>query len=172
MFFCLLFVHKVDNAADRRCIFLISKDIIDEILIRNDIESLVGGYISLKRAGSNLKGLCPFHSEKTPSFTVYPSDNSFYCFGCGVGGDAITFIKKMEHLDYHDAVEFLAKKAGITIPDNQSAYYSQKPRVDKKRVFAMNVDAAKYFHNNLFSNNPDAKAALSYFTTLITRIQS
>ncbi len=142
---------------------MISKDVIDEILMRNDIESLIGGYVSLKRAGSNLKGLCPFHSEKTPSFTVYPNDNSFYCFGCGVGGDAITFIKKMEHLDYPDAIEFLAKRAGITIPDNQVAYQSG-PRVDKKRLYAMNVDAAKYFHANLFSQDPGAREALAYFT--------
>ena len=94
---------------------MISKETIDAVLMRNDIESLIGSYISLKRAGSNLKGLCPFHSEKTPSFTVYPAENSFYCFGCGVGGDAITFIRKRENLDYPDAVEFLANRAGITI---------------------------------------------------------
>ncbi len=143
---------------------MVSKEVIDEILMRNDIESLIGGYVSLKRAGTNLKGLCPFHSEKTPSFTVYPNDNSFYCFGCGVGGDAITFVKNIEHLDYPDALEFLAKRAGITIPDTQSTQYSSTPRVDKKRLYAMNVDAAKYFHANLFSNDPLAKEALRYFT--------
>lgn len=143
---------------------MISKQVIDEILMRNDIETLIGGYVSLRRAGANVKGLCPFHSEKTPSFTVYPADNSFYCFGCGVGGDAITFIKKMEHLDYPDALEFLAKRAGITIPDNNGDDYRTGPRVDKKRVYAMNVDAAKYFHANLFSNDPFAKEALRYFT--------
>ena len=143
---------------------MISKEVIDEILMRNDIETLIGGYVTLRRAGSNVKGLCPFHSEKTPSFTVYPADNSFYCFGCGVGGDAITFIKKMEHLDYPDAIEFLAKRAGITIPDSQSTQYSSGPRIDKKRVYQMNVDAAKYFNANLFSNDPKAKEALAYFT--------
>jgi len=142
---------------------LISKEIIDEILMRNDIEHLIGGYVSLRRAGGNMKGLCPFHSEKTPSFTVYPADNSFYCFGCGVGGDAITFIKKMEHLDYPDAVEFLAKRAGITIPDSQNSNYNSGPRVDKKRIYDMNVVAAKYFNANLFSADPKAKEALAYF---------
>ncbi len=97
---------------------MIKRELIEEILMRTDIEPLIGGYVSLKRAGSTLKGLCPFHSEKSPSFTVYPRDNSFYCFGCGVGGDAITFIKQIEHLDYIDAVEFLAKRVGITIPDD------------------------------------------------------
>ena len=113
---------------------MISKEIIDEIVMRNDIEHLIGGYVSLRRAGGNMKGLCPFHSEKTPSFTVYPADNSFYCFGCGIGGDAITFIKKIEHLDYPDAVEFLAKRAGITIPDSQNAQYRTGPKIDKKRI--------------------------------------
>ena len=143
---------------------MISKEIIDEIILRNDIEHLIGSYVSLRRAGGNMKGLCPFHSEKTPSFTVYPADNSFYCFGCGVGGDAITFIKKMEHLDYPDAVEFLAKRAGITIPDSQNSQYHSGPKIDKKRIYDMNVVAAKYFNANLFSNDPKAKAALAYFT--------
>ena len=82
---------------------MISRDVVDEILQRTDIETLIGGYVSLKRAGSNLKGLCPFHSEKSPSFTVFPADNSFYCFGCGVGGNAITFVRQIEHMDYPDA---------------------------------------------------------------------
>ena len=143
---------------------MISKEIIDEIVMRNDIEHLIGGYVSLRRAGGNMKGLCPFHSEKTPSFTVYPADNSFYCFGCGIGGDAITFIKKIEHLDYPDAVEFLAKRAGITIPDSQNAQYRTGPKIDKKRIYDMNVVAAKYFNANLFSNDPKAREALKYFT--------
>lgn len=143
---------------------MISKEIIDEIVMRNDIEHLIGGYVSLRRAGGNMKGLCPFHSEKTPSFTVYPADNSFYCFGCGIGGDAITFIKKIEHLDYPDAVEFLARRAGITIPDSQNAQYRTGPKIDKKRIYDMNVVAAKYFNANLFSNDPKAREALRYFT--------
>ena len=142
---------------------MISREVIDEILLRNDIESLIGGYVSLKRAGSNLKGLCPFHSEKTPSFTVYPSENSFYCFGCGVGGNAITFVRQMEHLDYPDAVEFLAKRAGITLLRDQDKRYG-KPAIDKNKLLRMNVDAAKFFHHALFADNPAAKAALAYFT--------
>ena len=143
---------------------MISKETIEQVLLRNDIETLIGSYISLKRAGSNLKGLCPFHSEKTPSFTVYPSDNSFYCFGCGAGGDAITFIRKRENLDYPDAVEFLANRAGITIIRDDNDKLRQTPKFERARMFQMNVDAAKYFNRCLFSDNPDAKAALSYFT--------
>ena len=143
---------------------MISRETIEEILLRTDIQTLIGGYVSLKRASANLKGLCPFHSEKSPSFTVYPANNSFYCFGCGAGGDQISFIMRMEHLDYPDAVEFLAKRAGITIVDDNSKNYSNQPRFDKNRFYKMNTDAAKFFNACLFSDNPDAKAALSYFT--------
>ena len=143
---------------------MISRETIEEILLRTDIETLIGGYVSLKRAGNNLKGLCPFHSEKTPSFTVYPQDNSFYCFGCGAGGDQISFTMKAEHLDYPDAVHFLAKRAGITIIDTDNSGYTFKQSVDKSRFYQMNIDAAKFFRDCLFSNNSDAVAALRYFT--------
>lgn len=143
---------------------VISKETIEQVLMHTDIATLIGSYVSLKRAGSNLKGLCPFHSEKTPSFTVYPADNSFYCFGCGAGGDAITFVRKRENLDYPDAVEFLAQRAGITIVRDERTPITGLPKFDRKRMFAMNVDAAKYFNRCLFSDHPDSKAALSYFT--------
>lgn len=143
---------------------MISRETIEEILVRTDIQTLIGGYVSLKRAGANLKGLCPFHSEKSPSFTVYPNNNSFYCFGCGAGGDQISFAMRIEHLDYPDAVQFLAKRAGITIVDSDVSSYSSGPRIDKTRIYKMNTDAAKYFHACLFADNRDAKAALSYFT--------
>ena len=142
---------------------MISKETIDQVLMRSDIETLIGGYVSLKRAGSNLKGLCPFHSEKSPSFIVYPADNSFYCFGCGVGGNAITFIRKRENLDYQEAVEFLADRAGITIIRDDKNKYPSVPRFDRNRMFKMNADAAKYFHACLMADNPDARAALDYF---------
>ncbi|MBQ8690170.1 MAG: DNA primase [Clostridia bacterium] len=143
---------------------MISKETVDEVLLRTDVESLIGGYVSLKRAGSNLKGLCPFHSEKTPSFTVYPADNSFYCFGCGVGGNTITFIRQIEHLDYPDAVEFLAKRAGITVIRDGENEYVRTGSISKERLLKMNVDAAKFFHAMLFGTHPKAKAALEYFT--------
>lgn len=143
---------------------MISKETIEQVLMRNDIESLIGSYVSLKRAGSNLKGLCPFHSEKSPSFTVYPQDNSFYCFGCGAGGDAITFVRKRENLDYPDAVEFLANRAGITVVRDERSGYQSAPKIDRARMFKMNADAARYFHQRLFDDTPEAKNALAYFT--------
>jgi len=142
---------------------MIKREVVDEIVSRNDIESLIGSYVSLKRAGSNLKGLCPFHSEKTPSFTVYPAENSFYCFGCGVGGNAITFIRQIEHLDYPDAVEFLAKRAGITVLRDDDNRY-ERPGIDKAKLLRMNVDAAKFFHRALFDNTKASTEALAYFT--------
>ena len=143
---------------------MISRETIEEVLYRTDIQTLIGGHVNLKRAGSNVKGLCPFHSEKSPSFTVYPADNSFYCFGCGVGGDAISFVMKMENVDYPDAVQILAKRAGITIIDDNKDKYSNGPRIDKERIYKMNVAAAKYFNAQLFKDNPDSRAALDYFT--------
>ena len=142
---------------------MISRETIELVLSRTDIMTLIGSYVSLKRSGSNVKGLCPFHSEKTPSFTVYPQDNSFYCFGCGVGGDQISFIMKMEHLDYPDAVKFLAKRAGITIIEDEDKRYNAGPRIEKDRIYKMNVEAARFFHRCLYEDNPDARAALSYF---------
>ncbi len=144
---------------------MISKEIIDQILMRNEISGVIGSYVSLKRAGSNMKGLCPFHSEKTPSFTVYPASNSFYCFGCGVGGDAVTFIKNIEHLDYTDALRFLAKRAGLTVNlDSADEKAERALKYEKDRLHKMNADAAKFFHACLMQNNPDAKEALAYFT--------
>ncbi len=143
---------------------MISKQTIEEILARTNIEPLISGYVSLKRAGDTYKGLCPFHSEKSPSFTVYPKTESFYCFGCGIGGDAVTFVKQIEHLDYPDALEFLAKRAGITIMDDGDKYLRKENRIDRDRIFKMNVDAANFFHRCLMADNPSARAALSYFT--------
>ena len=142
---------------------MITRQTIEAVLMRTDIQSLVGGYVSLKRAGSNLRGLCPFHSEKSPSFTVYPNDNSFYCFGCGAGGDQISFVMRAEHLDYPDAIKFLAKRAGINIVEETNERYEATPKYDSGRLYAMNRDAAKFFNAYLFSDDKDAKAALSYF---------
>ena len=127
---------------------MIPKEVIEEIRYRCDIEDVIGSYVSLKRAGSNRNGLCPFHSEKTPSFTVFPGTKSFYCFGCGAGGDVITFIQKMENLDYVAALEFLATRAGVTIPND--APEDREKTVSRRRVYEMNLEAAKFFRSCLF----------------------
>ena len=139
---------------------MIPANVIEDIRYRCDIESVISSYVSLKRAGSNLKGLCPFHSEKTPSFTVYPETQSFYCFGCGAGGDVISFVMRTENLDYVAAVETLAKRAGITLPE-----FGDKSRDDgvtRTRVLQMNLEAAKFYRKMLYDDNVGA-AGRRYF---------
>ena len=127
---------------------MIPKEIIEEIRYRCDIEDVIGSYVTLKRAGSNQNGLCPFHSEKSPSFTVFPGTKSFYCFGCGAGGDVITFIQKMENLDYVAALEFLATRAGISIPNDPTP--GGAPTISRRRIYEMNLEAARFFRASLF----------------------
>ena len=131
---------------------------LQELTQRNPIESLISGYVQVKRRGRNLVGLCPFHGEKTPSFTVYPENNSFYCFGCGAGGDVITFVKRIENLDYRDAVKFLADRAGMKMPENDVDDTMSRLRT---RVLEANREAARFFHASLYS--PAGKEALDYF---------
>ena len=139
---------------------MIPREIIEEIKYRNDIEDVVSSYVSLKRAGSNLVGCCPFHNEKTPSFTVFSASKNFYCFGCGAGGDVITFIMKAENLDYPSALEFLAQRAGIEIPKDGA---KEEKGVSRKRIYEMNLAAAKFFRQCLF-DPVIGKDALAYLT--------
>lgn len=136
---------------------MIPEDIINEIKYRNDIETAVSAYVSLKRRGKNLVGLCPFHSEKTPSFTVYPENGSFYCFGCGVGGDVFTFTGLIENLDYIEAVKLLAERSGIALP--QDGYDDSMQRL-KNRIYDINRDTARFFYSFLMSS--EGKWALDY----------
>ncbi len=125
----------------------IPKEVVEEIRQRNDIVDVISGYVTLKRAGSNYNGLCPFHNEKTPSFTVFPATQSYYCFGCSEGGDAISFVMRSENLEYAAAVESLAKRSGITISKEYGEDDSAKKR---RRILDMNLEAAKYFRACLF----------------------
>ena len=126
---------------------MIPREIIDEIVARNDIEQVIGSYVSLKRAGSNMNGLCPFHNEKSPSFTVFPATRSFYCFGCGAGGDVISFVMKEENLDYVGALEMLASRAGIEIPADRNTL--PEKGVPRARIYEMNLAAARFFREAL-----------------------
>lgn len=119
---------------------------IEEIKYRNDLVDVISESVPLRRAGSNLNGLCPFHSEKSPSFTVFPANKSFYCFGCGAGGDVITFVMKQENLDYVAAVTYLANRAGIPLPKEEKRLPGE---VSKDRILQMNRDAARFFHDSL-----------------------
>ena len=135
---------------------MIPANVIEDIRARNDIEDVISSYVTLKRAGKNLKGLCPFHSEKTPSFVIYGDTQSFYCFGCGTGGDVISFIMRQENLDYVSAVEFLAKRVGITLPDFDSK--AEKTGTSRSRVLQMNIEAAKFYRDMLFDDKIGAPA--------------
>ena len=90
-----------------------NESFLEELRARNDVTEVIGSYVNLKRAGRLYKGLCPFHGEKTPSFTVYPDTQSFYCFGCSAGGDVVSFIRKIENLDYVEAVKLLDRKSVV-----------------------------------------------------------
>ena len=138
---------------------MIPASVIEDIKYRNSIEDVISSYVNLTRSGANLKGLCPFHSEKTPSFTVYTGDGHFYCFGCGAGGDVISFIMRIENLDYRGALEFLARRCGITLPEDDGG--REKGGVSRNRVLEMNLCAAKFFRNVLFS--PEGQAGQAYF---------
>ena len=135
----------------------IPEETINEIKYKNEIEQIIAPYVNLKRRGKNLVGLCPFHGEKTPSFTVYPENGSFYCFGCGVGGDIFTFTKLIENLDYIEAVKLLAERSGITIA--QDSYDDSMQRL-KSNVFEINRETAHFYHSYLMS--VDGKWALDY----------
>ncbi len=135
----------------------LTADFIDRIKDSNRIEDIMRQYVSLKRSGRCYKCLCPFHSERTPSCTVYPDNGSFYCFGCGAGGDVITFTMKIENLDYLEAVKELAQKAGIPLPEDG---LNNRAAENKKRLLEINREAARFFYQNL--KTQDGREGLDY----------
>ena len=136
----------------------IREEFLNTLRDRLDIEEFISGYVPLKRAGRLSKGLCPFHAEKTPSFTVYPDNQSYYCFGCGKGGDIITFTRDIENLDYLDAVRFLADRAGLNMPDDD---YDDTLSKKRRRMLEMNKEAARFFYKELMSEK--GKDCLAYW---------
>lgn len=130
---------------------------LDELAARNPIEEVVGQYVHLKRSGSNLFGLCPFHGEKTASFSVSPDKGIYYCFGCHKGGSVINFEMEIEGLSYPDAVRALAKRAGMTVPEDEQ--YQNRYR-HQERLWALHKEAARFFHAVLFA--PEGAAGLAY----------
>ena len=137
---------------------MIPQEYIQEVVRRNDIEELIGQYVQLRRRGRTLVGLCPFHNEKSPSFTVYPDTQSFYCFGCGAGGDAITFVRKINNLSYVESVKQLASRAGMPMPEEDD-----KEGRARSRLLEINRCAARYFYEQLNQRTPEAAAARRYW---------
>ena len=135
----------------------ITEEFKQELKSRTDIADVISSYVQLKRSGRNLVGLCPFHNEKSPSFSVSRENGFFYCFGCGAGGDAITFIRRIENLDYVDAVKLLAQRAGMTVPEGPSDNGMGKL---KTRILEANREAARFYHRMLYT--PEGRQALDY----------
>lgn len=137
----------------------IPEQIIDEIRQRCDIVSLVGQYLALEKRGKNMLGLCPFHSEKTPSFTITPEKQLFHCFGCGASGNVFNFIMRMENLSFPEAVRFLARQTGVSIPEPRVAD-SEEARL-REKIFDLNRLAAHFYADRLW-NSPAGKKAAAY----------
>ena len=139
-----------------------SDELIDEIKSSNDIVDTISQYVRLKRSGRNFFGLCPFHKEKSPSFSVSPDKQIFHCFGCGVGGNVIHFISKIENLDFRETLEFLAERSGIELPTSENEQFNKR-QVLKDKVFKINEETAQFYHENLYK--PTAKVAQEYVKT-------
>lgn len=136
----------------------IPREFIQQLVMTCDIEDVISSYVVLKREGRNKKCLCPFHSEKTPSMVVYPDTQSFYCFGCGTGGDVISFIMKIENLDYVESIKFLSQRYGLEVPSNSNI---ENAGMIRSRILEMNREAARFFHKCLKS--PIGVQGLEYF---------
>ncbi len=136
----------------------IPEDFVQELKSRTDIADVISDYVTLKRSGRTLMGVCPFHNDRSPSFSVSRENGFFYCFGCGAGGDVITFLRKIENLDYMEALRKLASRAGMTIPENKG--YDQGLMSIKSRIYEANKEAGRFYFKQLYS--PDGKNALEY----------
>jgi len=138
--------------------FKIPDEFLAELNQRVDIGDLISGYVNLRQRGNRMVGLCPFHNEKTGSFTVFNDTNSYYCFGCGAGGGPITFVRQIENLDFMEAVKMLADKCGMQLPE--TGYDNSIARL-KKRILEINRETARFYHKYLLS--PEGKPILDYF---------
>lgn len=139
-----------------------SDELVEEIRTKNDIVSVIGSYIRLQKKGSNHMGLCPFHNEKTPSFSVSASKQMYHCFGCGVGGNVFTFIMEYENYTFVEALKLLADRAGVALPEQEYSEEAKRQADLKGRLLEVNKLAAKYFYYQLIS--PRGQAALEYLT--------
>lgn len=131
-------------------------EIVEEVRIRNDIVDVIGSYIRLKKTGSNHMGLCPFHNEKTPSFSVSQSKQMYHCFGCGVGGNVYTFIMEYENYTFIEALKFLAERAGINLPEQEYSEREKRQNDLKSKLLEINKEAAKYYYYQLKSERGQA----------------
>ena len=134
---------------------------LDELRMANDITSVVSSYVSLKRSSRNMVGLCPFHSEKSPSFTVFPNTETFHCFGCGAGGNAFTFVMEYENFTFVEALKYLAERSGVKLPEIEYSEDAKRAADFKSRLLEVNKLAAKFFYVQLKSEQ--GRPAYEYF---------
>lgn len=137
-----------------------SEDLIEEIRMKNDIVDVISGYVKLQRKGSSYFGLCPFHNEKSPSFSVSPGKQMYYCFGCGAGGNVLTFIMEYENFSFPEALQFLADRAGVELPKLDYSREAKEQADKKAQLLQINKEAAKYFYYQLYKDK--GKHALTY----------
>ncbi len=141
---------------------LIKPDTIQTIFEAARVEEVIGDFVSLKKRGANYLGLCPFHNEKTPSFSVSPSKGIYKCFGCGKAGNSVKFIMEHEHYSYPEALKWLAKKYNIEVEEEQMTDEMQQEFDERESMFALNAFISKYFNNNLFESSEGKSVGLSY----------
>ena len=139
-------------------------ELIEEVRIKNDIVNVISGYVRLQKKGSNYFGLCPFHNEKSPSFSVSPGKQMYYCFGCGAGGNVITFLMEYENATFQEAVKILAERAGINLPEMEYNEEARQKESRRSRLLEINKAAARYYYYMLRNPTrlsiPDGKAAV------------
>ena len=135
-------------------------EVIEEVRIKNDIVDVISGYVKIQKKGSSYFGLCPFHNEKSPSFSVSPQKQMYYCFGCGAGGNVFTFIMEYENYTFQEAIKFLAQKAGVSLPEAEYTEEVKKKEGKRAKLLEVNKEAAKYFYYQL--RNDRGRAGLSY----------
>ena len=133
----------------------IPSETIEQVAAANDVVEVIGSYFPLKRAGTNFKALCPFHQEKTPSFMVSPSRQTFHCFGCGAGGSVFRFVMDYEHIDFPSAVRKLAARAGVTVVEKRGASDEDRQYETRKNLLKLHAEAAEWFHEHLIKKKKD-----------------
>ena len=138
-----------------------SDDIVEEVRSRNDIVDVISQYVHLQKKGSSYFGLCPFHNEKTGSFSVTPSKQMYYCFGCGAGGNVFTFLMEYENFTFSEAMETLAERAGVELPKQEMSREARREADKRSRLMEINKEAAMYFYRLLRSEK--GKSAYQYF---------
>ena len=141
----------------------IPRETVEQILQAAHIEEVVGEFVSLKKRGTNLWGVCPFHNEKTPSFSVNPARNIFKCFGCGKGGDSARFLMEHEHITYPEALRYLAKKNNIQIEERELSPEERMAQTEREKMFNINAFADKYFVDTLWNTDEGKSVGLEYF---------